>query len=95
MKPRNPLTPEQRAKISAGTKAAMASPEMRALISKRTKAGMAAASPKLAELRILRDVWQRTRPDARQQFLNEILASVCSASSATAQERADDDAGVS
>jgi hypothetical protein len=80
---RSPISAAARAQISADTKARMADPAVRARISERTKAGMAAASGKLADLRMLRDVWHRARPEARLLFLNEVFAAASSASSAT------------
>jgi hypothetical protein len=74
------MSPDQRARISAATKAAMQDPAVRARISERTKAGMQAASGQLAELRPLRAAWQRSAPGTRTRFLNEILAPVCTAS---------------
>jgi hypothetical protein len=77
---RRAMSKDQRARISAATKAAMEDPAVRARISERTKAGMLAASGQLLELRLLRDAWQRARSGTRTRFLNEILAPVCTAS---------------
>jgi hypothetical protein len=74
------MSADQRARISAATKAAMQDPAVRARISERTKAGMEAASGQLAELRPLRAAWRRSGASTRSRFLNEILAPVCAAS---------------
>jgi hypothetical protein len=90
MKCRPDMPLEERARISAETKARMADPAVRARISERTKAGMQAASGQLAELEPLRASWLQARPETRTRFLNEILASACSASASNDPRGPDD-----
>lgn len=72
------LSPEQRARVSAATKLAMAAPEVRAKISARTKEGMAAAAANGREhLADLRAAWQSASPSTRKQFLSAILDPAC------------------
>lgn len=76
-RPTAPKSPEIRARISAGTKAAMASPEVRARISQRTKEGLAAASGAMDEGRLLRTAWRAARPSVRKRFLEELFVPAC------------------
>jgi hypothetical protein len=71
------MTPEQRARISAATKAAMADPAVR----QRIHDGMRRASAvSLLELKSLRAAWLSAGASARKRFLDEILSPVCTAS---------------
>lgn len=79
MKAGSTMTPEQRERVSAATRAAMADPMVRAKISARTIAGMHAATS--IEWRRLEAAWTNAGPDVRRRFLHRfILSPVCSAS---------------
>jgi hypothetical protein len=86
-KPQHKRTPEQRARIAAGTKAAMANPEVRARISERTKLGILAASPQRRELVALSTAWSEARPGVRSRFIKEVFKATCSASAPELPDR--------
>lgn len=69
------IPPEQRAKISEATRAAMADPAVRKRISDRTKAGMRAAeAAAVKELKGLQRAWRAAGPAARRRFLADLLS---------------------
>jgi hypothetical protein len=63
------LSPEQRARISTATKAAMDNPEVR----ERIRTGMRAASGELPEMLALDAAWSAARPAVRKRFLGDVL----------------------
>jgi len=73
-----------RARIAAGTRAAMADPAVRERISQRTRAGMARVSAFAPQKHALAVAWQAACPEVRKSFLDQILAPVCVASAAEA-----------
>jgi hypothetical protein len=74
MKRQHSMTPQERARISATTKAAMANSAVRAKI----RAGMVAATAgENIELAALQVAWRAARPFARKRFLVQLFAPSC------------------
>jgi hypothetical protein len=74
MRPGSQHSPEARARIAAGTRAAMDNPNVQSRVSAATKAGMARAAGSAPELLLRRTAWAAARPTVRQKFVAELLA---------------------